>query len=133
MQWAIPLGAPSKNSQLTRRAKKNENQLDEKIGAWTSGYTAREVMEKLQAAGIRAGIVNTMKDVYTDPQLAQRPQWVELEHPEIGTQHYRMTSYQLSETPGRVRRAAPCLGQDNDAVLSEWLSLDLNEYQEVTR
>src|SRR5207244_2172125 len=37
--------------------KKNENQLDEKIGAWTSGYTAREVMEKLQAAGIRAGIV----------------------------------------------------------------------------
>ncbi len=64
--------------------KANEDELDERVGAWTSGFAARALMEKLQKAGVKAGVVNRMCDVYDDPQLKQRPQWVELEHPEIG-------------------------------------------------
>jgi len=69
--------------------KEHEDELDQKIGAWTTGFTAREITEKLQASGIRAGIVNTMRDIYSDPQLKHRKQWVELEHPEIGKMHYQ--------------------------------------------
>jgi len=73
--------------------------------------------------------VNTMKDLFNDPQFLTRDVWQSMEHPEIGAQRYRMVSYQLSETPGRVRRAAPCLGQDNEEVLSEWLGLDEAEFE----
>jgi crotonobetainyl-CoA:carnitine CoA-transferase CaiB-like acyl-CoA transferase len=53
-----------------------------------------------------------------------------LEHPEIGRHNYRMVSYQLSETPGSIRRPAPCLGEHNDEVFPEWLALSEEEYRE---
>lgn len=110
-----------------------ERELNERIAAWTGEREAREVMTTLQEAGVHAAAVNGIKDLFFDPQLAARNVWQPMEHPEIGVQRHRMTSYQLSETPGRVRRAAPCLGQDNDEVLSKWLALGLNAYQEMTR
>jgi crotonobetainyl-CoA:carnitine CoA-transferase CaiB-like acyl-CoA transferase len=90
-------------------------------------------MQRLQESGIHAAVVNTMKDLFSDPQLAARKTWQPMEHAEVGVQRYRMTSYQLSETPGRVRRPAPLLGQDNDEVFNSWLALDTNAYQEITR
>ena len=103
------------------------------IAAWTRNYDARDLMQRLQAAAVHAAVVNSVKDLFSDPQLAVREVWQTMEHPEIGAQRYRIPSYQLSETPGRVRRAAPCLGQDNDEVLSDWLAIDINTYQEMTR
>ena len=100
---------------------------------WTPDFDARELMQRLQESGIHAAVVNTMKDLFSDPQLAARKTWQPTEHAEVGVQRYRMTSYQLSETPGRVRRPAPLLGQDNDEVFNSWLALDTNAYQEITR
>lgn len=103
------------------------------LAAWTRNRDARELMDRLQSAGIHAAAINTMKDLFSDPQLSAREIWQPMEHAEIGLQHYRMTSYQLSETPGRVRRAAPLLGEHNDEVLTNWLDADTKEYQEMTR
>jgi crotonobetainyl-CoA:carnitine CoA-transferase CaiB-like acyl-CoA transferase len=100
-----------------------------RIADWTRDQDAHEVMHYLQDCGVHAAAVNTMKDLFSDPQLRARGVWQPMEHPEIGVQRYRMVSYQLSETPGRVRHAAPCLGQDNEEVLSRWLGLD--EYEEL--
>ncbi len=109
--------------------KKNEDELDRAIGEWTSGFTAREVMEKLQTSGIRAAIVNTMKDVYTDPQLAQRPQWVELEHPEIGKMHYQRPPFLLNKTPPGPSKRDPLLAEHNDYFYKELLGLSEQEYR----
>ncbi len=103
------------------------------LAAWTRNRDARELMDRLQSAGVHAAIVNTMKDLFSDPQLSARDIWQSMDHGEIGAQHYRMTSYQLSETPGRIRRPAPLLGQDNDEVLTNWLDSDTKEYREMTR
>jgi crotonobetainyl-CoA:carnitine CoA-transferase CaiB-like acyl-CoA transferase len=35
----------------------------------------------------------------------------------------------LSETPGRVRSAAPCLGEHNEDVFKGWLGLSDEEYR----
>jgi crotonobetainyl-CoA:carnitine CoA-transferase CaiB-like acyl-CoA transferase len=103
------------------------------IAVWTRDHAARELMQRLQKGRIHAAVVNTMKDLFSDPQLAIRKVWQPLEHAEIGVQSYRMASYQLSETPGRIHRPAPLLGQDNDEVLESWLAAGTNEYQEMTR
>jgi crotonobetainyl-CoA:carnitine CoA-transferase CaiB-like acyl-CoA transferase len=97
---------------------------DVAIGAWTRDQNAREVMHLLQRHRVHAACVNTMADLFSDPQLEARNIWQEMDHPEIGPQRYRMVAYQLSETPGRVRRGAPCLGEDNEEVLTRWLDLD---------
>jgi crotonobetainyl-CoA:carnitine CoA-transferase CaiB-like acyl-CoA transferase len=87
-------------------------------------------MRHLQVHGVHAGVVNTMRDLFSDPQIEFRNIWQEQEHPEIGPHHYRMVSYKLSETPGSIRRPAPCLGEHNHEVFSEWLNLSEKEYRE---
>ena len=111
--------------------KKNEDELDRLIGEWTSRYAARELMEKLQAAGIRAGIVNTMKDVYTDPQLKQRPQWIELQHPEIGKMHYQRPPFLLGKTPPGPSKRDPLLAEHNDYFYKKLLGLREEEYRKL--
>ena len=69
-----------------------------------------------------------MRDLYDDPQLAARRTWQAHDHPELGPLRYRMVSYQLSETPGSIRSAAPCLGEHNVAVFRDWFGLSADEY-----
>ena len=111
--------------------KEHEDELDEKIGAWTSGFTPQEITEKLQAAGIRAGIVNTMKELYSDPQLQHRKQWIALEHPEIGTMHYQRPPFNLSRTPSGPERRDPLLGEHNAYFYREILGLSEENYREL--
>ncbi|HVH91263.1 MAG TPA: CoA transferase [Candidatus Acidoferrum sp.] len=111
--------------------KANEDDLDRRIGEWTIGFTAQEVMEKLQSAGVRAGVVNTMKEVYSDPQLAQRPQWVELEHPEIGRMHYQRPPFLLTKTPPGPSKRDPLLAENNEFFYKDLLGLSQQEYNQL--
>ncbi len=110
--------------------KKHEKALNRLIAAWTQDQQCERIMHDLQSGGVHAAVVNTIRDLFSDPQIRFRGIWQELEHPEIGRHHYRMVSYQLSETPGSIRWPAPCLGQHNEQVFPEWLRLSEKEYQD---
>ncbi len=110
--------------------KEHEDALNLLIGAWTSAQSSDWIMEHLQRHGVHAAKVNSMRDLFSDPQVAFREVWQEREHAEIGRHHYRMVSYQLSETPGRVRGAAPCLGEHNEEAFLDWLKLSEEEYRD---
>ncbi len=113
-----------------KQRKENEEELNRLIGAWTNSQTAERLMWRLQTRGVHAARVNRVQDLFTDPQIAFRNVWQQREHPELGSHSYRMVSYELNETPGSVRRAAPCLGADNEEVFIEWLGLSPQEYEE---
>jgi crotonobetainyl-CoA:carnitine CoA-transferase CaiB-like acyl-CoA transferase len=121
--WALE---PKFSSHASRKA--NEEELDRRMAEWTRGFAARELMEKLQAAGLRAGLINTMKDVYTDPQLSQRPQWVELDHPEIGKMHYQRPPFLLTGTPPGPSKRDPLLAEHNEYFYRSLLGLSEQEY-----
>jgi len=53
---------------------------------------------------------------------------VQVPHPLHGTATVEGPRYQLSDTPGWVRRAAPVFGQDNEYVLTELLGYSQDEY-----
>ncbi len=113
--------------------KTNEDELDVKIGEWTRSLTARDVMEKLQKAGVKAGVVNRMCDVYEDPQLKQRPQWVELEHPEIGKMHYQRPPFLLGKTPPGPTKRDPLLGEHNEYFYCDLLGLSRSDYEALVK
>ena len=115
------------------RRKENESALNGLIAAWTRGQDAERLMCRLQCRGIHAAKVNAVKDLFTDPQIAFRDIWQRREHPEMGNQSYRMVSYELSQTPGSIRRAAPCIGADNEEVFIDWLGLKQKEYEEFVQ
>ncbi len=111
--------------------KKHEAELNRLIAEWTRDQDAGPLMDQLQRCGVHAGVVNTMRDLFSDPQIAARNIWQAQEHPEIGRHHYRMVSYQLNETPGSIRRPAPCLGEHNEEAFLRLLQLSQKEYQEL--
>ena len=103
--------------------KKNEDELDTLIAAWTLNYTAEQAMQMLLDVGIPAGVVEAGQDLFSDPQLKSRGHFKFLEHKDIGRHAYHSPSYRLSKTPHRVWKAAPCLGEDNEYVYKEILGL----------
>jgi crotonobetainyl-CoA:carnitine CoA-transferase CaiB-like acyl-CoA transferase len=99
--------------------KAHEDELEALLGAWTSQRTPAEATGALQAAGIAAFPAATNRDIAEDPHLAARGFFVELEHPEVGVRRHLGVPWRMSASDCRVRRPAPCLGADTDAVLRE--------------
>lgn len=111
--------------------KAHEDELDQAIGEWTAGFTPQEVMTKLQAAGVRAGMVQTVGDLFSCPQLLHRGQWQALAHPELDSYEYEAPPFLLSETPAEIRRPSPCLGEHNDYVFGELLGMSRAEIEQL--
>lgn len=113
--------------------KENEEELDKEIEGWTSQLTAEEVFKTLQENGIMAGIVETMEDIFLDPQLNHRGFWPELNHPEVGPIHAEAPPFILSKTPFKIDRAAPCLGEHNELVFKKFLGYSDEEYEKLVK
>ncbi|MGE5817339.1 MAG: CaiB/BaiF CoA transferase family protein [Deltaproteobacteria bacterium] len=102
--------------------KKHEDEVDKEVGNWTLGLTPEEVFKKLQDNGVKAGIVQTLEDLFADPQLEHRSFWVPLDHPEIGRCHAEGPPFILSKTPSKIDRRAPLIGEHNELVFKEFLA-----------
>jgi crotonobetainyl-CoA:carnitine CoA-transferase CaiB-like acyl-CoA transferase len=105
-------------------------ELDRLIGDWALLQDAADAAERLQRAGVAAGLVADAEDLCVrDPQLAARRHFVEVPTPEGGTVRIDGTPFLLSETPGRVGGPGPLLGEHTDAVLAELVGLHADEIQ----
>jgi crotonobetainyl-CoA:carnitine CoA-transferase CaiB-like acyl-CoA transferase len=130
-RFCCVLGDPSlaADRRFTTLAGRLENvaELDRQVEEWTMQHPAEEVMNRLQAAGIAAGVVHDARDLVNDPQLRSRGFFVELGHPELGKTVSDAVPIKLSRTQARYRRAAPTLGQDNDYVYRELLGMSAGD------
>src|SRR5262249_35689999 len=93
--------------------------LEALLTAWTSARSPEDATVQLQAAGIAAFTAATNRDLAGDRHLAARGFLVELEHPEVGVRRHLGVPWRMTQSDCTVRRAAPCLGADADAVLQE--------------
>lgn len=109
--------------------KADEDEIDERIGAWTKDFEPAQLMVLLQGSGVRAGVVNRVRDLYSDPQYAHRGIWQALEHPEMGTFHYQSPPFLLSETPAALDMPSPCLGEHNEHFFVDILGVDREQYE----
>jgi len=124
-----PWAEDSKFATLLGR-KSNEEELNSLIEQWTINYSAEEVMNRLQQAGVSAGVVETAEDLHSDPQLKHRHHFWVLEHQEIGESTYDSLGSQLSKTPAELHKAAHTLGEDNYYVYTQILGLSDGEFVE---
>lgn len=101
------------------------------ITSWTGQHTPYEVMETLQAAGVAAMPVMNLDDQFRDPHLREREIHVESEHPKVGLEFLHGIPWRLSDTPGRIHRPAPLLGEHNQYVFGDLLGLPEVEIQRL--
>ena len=105
----------------------HREELDRQLAEWTSLRDAYDVMQTLQANGVAAMPCLNQEGRYFDPHLRDRECYVDVEHPVLGTEPLYGIPYKFSETPARIRRHAPLMGEHNDHVFRELLGLSAEE------
>jgi len=108
----------------------NAGELDAILRRWCLLRDAEAAATALQAAKVHAYPVNTIADLFVDPQLKPRGLWRHRRHGAMGEVVSYYSAYELSETPGEVTGAAPLLGADNELVFQEFIGLSTKEYDE---
>jgi len=114
-----------------RDRKENEDELDRLVEAWTVDQSAQGVVEKMQSSGVPSGVVETVEDLVNDPQLQHRGQFQTLNHPEMGEYIGQKLGFKLSGYDVQWKKAAPCLGEDNEFVYTSLLGMSEEEFIEL--
>jgi len=83
-----------------------------------------EWLERLEAAGVPCGPINTIDRVFADPQVRHRGLRIEAAHPLAGAVPLVASPIRMSATPPRAGTAPPTLGQHTDEVLERLLGLE---------
>lgn len=88
--------------------------------------TTHHWLQALERAGVPCGPVNTVDQVFADPQVTHRGMAIRMEYPgsQEGTVPLIGSPLKLSATPVTYRIAPPRLGQHTDDVLEDLLGLD---------
>jgi crotonobetainyl-CoA:carnitine CoA-transferase CaiB-like acyl-CoA transferase len=93
--------------------------LAEAVDAVLAHGTVTEWVERLNAAGIPAGPVLSVDEVFADPQVRHLDLTRTVHHPVDGDLDLLRHAVTLSDTPTAVTRAAAIPGADTRAVLAE--------------
>ena len=78
----------------------------------------------LESAGVPCGPINTIDQVFDDPQVKHRGMKVEMPHALAGSVPLVASPMRLSGTPVSYHSPPPTLGQDTDALLTRVLKMD---------
>jgi len=77
----------------------------------------------LEAKAVPCGPINTLADVFADPQVQARGLKVDMPHPVAGSVSLVANPMRFSATPVEYRSAPPALGEHTGQILQETLGL----------
>jgi benzylsuccinate CoA-transferase BbsF subunit len=110
---------------------KNRATLDALIGKWTINHTHYEVMALLQNSGVAAMPSFNAEEILSDPHIKERGVMNEVQHPVLGKKVVLNPSWKHSETPARIHKASPLLGEDNEQVFGDLLGMSKEEIKRL--
>jgi crotonobetainyl-CoA:carnitine CoA-transferase CaiB-like acyl-CoA transferase len=98
--------------------------LDDEIARWTATFGVDDLLARLRAHEVPAGLINRAPDLAADPHIAAREMIVRVAAG-FGVD-VPMTNVvpRFSRTPGAIRAVGPELGAHTDEVLSEFYGPD---------
>jgi len=85
--------------------------------------TTREWVDALESAGVPNGPINSLKQVFEEPQVIARGMKIELDHPTAGKVPLVASPMRFSATPVEYLNPPPVLGQHTDETLRTVLNL----------
>lgn len=125
-EWAL---APEFS---TNRARvENRAAFVEAFTAVSVTRTTKDWIAALEAAGVPCGPINTLAEVFVDPQVIARATRITLPHAAGVDVPLVANPIRMSETPPEYRSAPPTLGQHTKAVLADRLGLDETEIERL--
>ncbi|HSV28918.1 MAG TPA: CoA transferase, partial [Candidatus Omnitrophota bacterium] len=120
------LATPEKWGHLPDRLRDRE-QVDGLVSVWCGARKAHEVIALCLEFDVPVSVLNSIADIFEDPQFKARETLLPVEEPGLGTVVVPGIIPKLSATPGRVKNLGPRLGDGNNWVYGELLGLSAEE------
>jgi crotonobetainyl-CoA:carnitine CoA-transferase CaiB-like acyl-CoA transferase len=98
----------------------NRAELTRIISEITAKRSMRHWLDALEAAGVPCGPINSLEQVFAEPQAVARGLRMEMPHPTAGKVSLVRSPMRFSETPVKHDVPPPTLGQHTEEVL-KWL------------
>ena len=110
---------------------RNRAELTGLLAPILAAKPSRHWIEGLEAHNVSCGPINTIDQVFADPQVQARGMKIEMPHPALGGDPVPLIAspIRMSATPPSYRHAPPLLGQHSDEVLGELLGLEPAELE----
>ncbi|WP_234409573.1 CaiB/BaiF CoA-transferase family protein [Ideonella sp. B508-1] len=105
----------------------NRRLLTETFNEITRTWEQRDLLSAMDRAGVPAGPIYDLKQVFEDPQVQHRGMSVEVPHPLSGTVKIAANPIKLSDTPIERYIAPPTTGQHTSEVLKDLLAMSDDE------
>ncbi len=105
----------------------NSEELLEILGPVVATHQRDSLFHKAQEWRIPFSPVYSAQDMLTAPQFQARGFFTEVQHPEIGRAIQPGAPFKMSDSPWRLRAAAPLLGQHNREIYSGLLGYTRQE------
>lgn len=99
--------------------RQNLSELVPLVEAVTVKQTSRHWVEELQKVGVPCAMLQDFGQVFTDPHLLARNFFVDTPHAKAGTVRQIGSPMRFSQTPVRMERAGPLVGEHTAEVLAE--------------
>jgi crotonobetainyl-CoA:carnitine CoA-transferase CaiB-like acyl-CoA transferase len=97
------------------------------LGEILASRDSKTCSQILQEAEVPCAPVQTVDQVFNDPQVMHRCMLAEIEHPSAGKIKMAGIPVKFSATPASVRLPPPRLGEHTKNVLEEWLGMNMQE------
>lgn len=113
---------PSRFDTLEKQNQRGR-ELDLALARWVSLRTTMDATATLVEAGVVASKVFNIEDIFDDQTYAEREDIIRVRDRDLGEIRMQAVIPQMRVNPGSVWRTGPDLGEDNDLVYGEWLSV----------
>jgi crotonobetainyl-CoA:carnitine CoA-transferase CaiB-like acyl-CoA transferase len=123
-------GADPEYATMAKRVDRRA-EVEGRVSAWTGRHTLAELREILDAAEVPNGPIASIADIVADPHYQARGTLMELDDPRIGPVKMHAPVPRLSETPARVSRPAPEIGEHNAEVYGGLLGIGPEELERL--
>jgi CoA:oxalate CoA-transferase len=97
----------------------NRARINAIVGGKLAANSTAYWVETLNKAGVPCGPVNSIAEVFQDPQILAQQMVLDVDQPGHGPVRMLGFPIKFSESPCQVRRPAPRLGEHSDEILNE--------------
>ena len=134
---AVAMGVPELGGTgkwgTIRQREAERAQVDEYVGAWTGKHTRDEVIATCESHQVPCGSVYAIDEIFEDPQYKARENIKFFNDPRVGEYAMPNVVPRMTDTPGRIDRLGPSLGEHNDEVWGKRMGLSAGRIAELKK
>jgi crotonobetainyl-CoA:carnitine CoA-transferase CaiB-like acyl-CoA transferase len=117
-QPALAVEYPTSPERVKARAR-----INALVALWVAGHNREQLLEICQQGQVPCGPVNSIAEIFEDPQFAERQNMIKVNDPRVGELVLPNAMPRLSRTPATFNNTGPALGLSTDEVFGRLLGL----------